>query len=239
MQTHSVRSRAMVSISGNSCMSAVRGQKVQERGLHPRRNILYRNVLKVESVSGSRADGEGRNPTKSTTIRPRAATRGLDVSASDVSSRKFNTNKHDGSLEVLSLLSELIEIQALTTAFENLAGRSAMIGVFVAATAEAILPWNGIFGEYAGADRLPYVYTFFEIGVALVGVGVLAGFLTVQWKGRRARFLEPILASLTSNFGSAGAVSKENVDNALELTIESVFTPMVVSNLIQEKKSDD
>lgn len=236
MQTNSVRSRAMVSISGNSCMSAVRGQKVQERGFYPRRNILYRNTLKVQN--GSRTDGEGRNPTKSTTIRPRAATRGLDVSASDISSRKLNNKKYDGSLEVLSLLSELIEIQALTTAFENLAGRSAMIGVFVAATAEAILPWNGIFGEYAGTERLPYVYTFFEIGAALVGVGVLAGFLTVQRKGRRARFLEPILASLTSNFGSAGAVSKENVDNALELTIESVFTPMVVSNLIQEKSDD-
>lgn len=226
-----------MSISGNSCMSTVRGQNVLQRG-YSRRISICTNKLKVENVGGGRTDGEGRNPTKSTTIRPRAATRGLDVSASDVSSRNLTKNKYDGSLEVLSLLSELIEIQALTTAFENLAGRSAMIGIFVAATAEAILPWNGIFGEYAGAERLPYVYTYFEFGAALVGVGVLAGFVTVRWKGRRARFLEPILASLTSNFGSAGAVSKENVDNALELTIESVFTPMVVSNLIKEEKED-
>lgn len=112
-----------------------------------------------------------------------------------------------------------------------------MIGFAVALTSEAILPLDGLFGEYSGRSTL--VLGLCLGGVVVIGLAAMAAYVSTlpgqsgaaaagsgAGRRRKSRFLEPVLASLTSTFGSEGSVTDKNVDTALELTMENVFTPV-------------
>lgn len=141
---------------------------------------------------------------------------------------------------VLPLLSELIEIQAITTAVENLAGRSAMLGFVVALTVESMLPM-GIFGGLNPGQTLSSSLMFgsHDHGAVAVMLGgsflvlcaSLAAYASTKKENIGSRFLEPTMVALTSHGDTS--VSKINVDRALESTMESIFTPAFLRKVFQ------
>jgi hypothetical protein len=128
---------------------------------------------------------------------------------------------------VISLLTDLLEAQALTRRFEQLAGRTAMIAAAVALAAELLMPSSaGVFGWAATSDlatQLAALGTFLlccSVGLAARTTGPL---------GARRRLLEPVLASLTSQRRSLAGVTQRNVDRSLDLLMDAVFTPLFIS----------
>lgn len=124
---------------------------------------------------------------------------------------------------VLPLLSELVEIQALTAAFETIAGRSAMVGFAVALSVELLVPHSGatgLFGQFDSAGA----FVFLVAGLVTCSVALAA---SSPVKLSRT-LLEPVLASLTSKSRSACSVTGRNVDGALDSAMESVFNPAFV-----------
>jgi len=126
-------------------------------------------------------------------------------------------------------------LQALTAKFETLAGRSAMIAFAVAATAEALLPHSGLFGNWQEAIN------FSLLVVALVLGSSLAAVVATNTKFRRnlgLRLLEPILVSLTSRSRSAGAVTGKDVDRVLDFTMDLVFDARFMRNVFPLESED-
>ena len=116
-----------------------------------------------------------------------------------------------------------LHMQAITSTFETIAGRSAMIGFAAAAAAEILLPHQagGLFGAWEQAQ-------VFGILVLCLCSASAALALKSPMKIGRSRLLEPVLASLTSESRSAGAITRANVDRALDSTLDSVFNPVFV-----------
>lgn len=128
---------------------------------------------------------------------------------------------------VISLLTDLLEAQALTRRFEQLAGRTAMIAAAVALAAELAMPSSaGVFGWAATSDlasQLAALGTF----MLCCSVGLAAR--TTARPATRRRLLEPVLASLTSKRRSLAGVTQRNVDRSLDLLMDAVFTPLFIS----------
>jgi hypothetical protein len=123
-------------------------------------------------------------------------------------------------------------LQALTTAFEQVAGRSAMIGFFLAISAETFqLPQNATSGIFGGVC-LDSVSDFAYLVAGLVACSAVLAYASPMKLGRT--LLEPILASLTSESRSAGALTDRNVDNALDATFASVFNPKFFSKVFPQ-----
>lgn len=141
------------------------------------------------------------------------------------SSRLAPAPFNDVEKRVLPLLSELVEIQALTTAFEQAAGRSAMIGFALAFSAELFLPQNATVGIFGGVCS-DSVGNFAFLVAGLVACSVALAYASPMKLGRT--LLEPILASLTSQSRSAGALTDRNVDGALDAALDAVFNQKFV-----------
>ena len=96
-----------------------------------------------------------------------------------------------------------------------------MIGFALSFSAELLIPQNaalGIFGNAAGSDS---VYDFALLVTGLVACSVALAYASPMKLGRT--LLEPILASLTSQSRSAGALTDRNVDGALDAALDAVF----------------
>lgn len=187
-----------------------------------------------------------------------------------VSPRRFQDNsesKHASS-RVIPLLSELVEVQvsiffaasysaidpnikpefnlqAATTSFETFAGRSAMIGFAVAAAAESLAgPGKGLFGESNSEQLVAFGILCASMIVsssmlAFISTRVSSSIFNKQ-KTIGIRFLEPVIASLTSLSRSQGAVSqKVNVDSALDSAMETVFSSSFVETAFPIMENDD
>lgn len=128
---------------------------------------------------------------------------------------------------LICLLTDLLEAQAVTRRFEQLAGRTAMIAAAVALAAELAMPSSaGVFGWAASSDlatQLAALGTF----MLCCSVGLAAR--TTGRPATRRRLLEPVLASLTSQRRSLAGVTQRNVDRSLDLLMDAVFTPRFIS----------
>lgn len=101
-----------------------------------------------------------------------------------------------------------------------------MIGFALAFSAEVFLPQNaalGIFGNAAGSDS---VGDFALLVAGLVACSAALAYASPMKLGRT--LLEPILASLTSQSRSAGALTDRNVDGALDAALDAVFNQKFV-----------
>jgi urease gamma subunit len=110
-----------------------------------------------------------------------------------------------------------------------------MIAFAVAATAEALLPHSGLFGNWQEAIN------FSVLVVALVLGSSLAAVVATNTKFRRnlgLRLLEPILVSLTSRSRSAGAVTGKDVDRVLDFTMDLVFDARFMRNVFPLESED-
>ncbi|KAI7843550.1 hypothetical protein COHA_002792 [Chlorella ohadii] len=127
---------------------------------------------------------------------------------------------------VIGLLTDLLEAQALTRRFEQLAGRTAMIAAAVALAVELAMPSSGgVFGWAASSDlaaQLAALGTF----MLCCSVGLAAR--TTGRPAARRLLLEPVLASLTSQRRSLAGVTQRNVDRSLDLLMDTVFTPIFI-----------
>jgi hypothetical protein len=101
-----------------------------------------------------------------------------------------------------------------------------MIGFALAFSAELFLPQNatlGIFGNAAGSQS---VGDFALLVAGLVACSAALAYASPMKLGRT--LLEPILASLTSQSRSAGALTDRNVDGALDAALDAVFSQKFV-----------
>jgi len=130
---------------------------------------------------------------------------------------------------ILPLLSELTAIQSLNARFENLAGRSAMLGFLVAAITESLLPGEqgqGLFGNLQDVGVL--------LAFATVLVSIAAFSATRNTTHRLGlQFLEAVITSLTSPTRSTGSVTNTNVDSALDSAFDMVFNRDFLSRVFR------
>ena len=145
---------------------------------------------------------------------------------------------------ILPLISELMEAQALAMSFETIACRSAMLGLVVAALSEAAYDANGVFNATAGESG-DVASAFLFLGLVLVLSASLLSAASVRSSGslwRRSlgrKFLEPVLASLTSSSRSSSGTSDKDVDSALDITFDTIFTAARVASMISKEVVDD
>lgn len=153
----------------------------------------------------------------------------------------------------------LVELQAITQKFEELAGRSAMVscsaeqrvlylwavllsfacsnserllqvGFAVAVAAELAAPQQGLFGAWDSGDFSLYGAT------ALLLVTVSALLATMSKRRLGLRFKEAVITSLTAFSRSRGSLTNQTVDSAVDYVFEEVFDKdMVLRNLIQDE----
>ncbi len=100
-----------------------------------------------------------------------------------------------------------------------------MIGFTLALSAEVLLPQNANSGIFGGVC-LDSVGNFGFLVAGLVSCSVILAYASPMKLGRT--LLEPILASLTSESRSAGALTDRNVDGALDAAFASVFNQKFV-----------
>lgn len=138
----------------------------------------------------------------------------VPVSLNDSPPSPAVQGKDADSLPVMSLISACIEMDAEVQRFELVAGRSAMIGFFVAIFVEVGTD-NSIFGVSDSALSL--------FGSLLVFSVVSAVVLAVNAKNRLgATFKEAVITSLTAVKRSAGSVSQSQVDKAVDYIFDIV-----------------
>lgn len=122
------------------------------------------------------------------------------------------------SARVLPLIAELLDVTTQTAILETYAGRTAMLGVAVAAALELLLPHQPLF--VADASRAPEL-----AGLVFAVVAASAGLAAASKRLRLgAALLEPVLASLTSESRSRGSVSRRSVDDAVDFIFEQSFS---------------
>jgi hypothetical protein len=100
-----------------------------------------------------------------------------------------------------------------------------MIGFTVAFSAELFLPQNNTVGIFGGVCS-DSVSDFAFLVAGLVACSVALAYSSPMKLGRS--LLEPILASLTSQSRSAGALTDRNVDGALDAALDTVFNQKFV-----------
>lgn len=120
--------------------------------------------------------------------------------------------------KVLSLVASCVEINTNLAIFEELAGRSAMVGFAVAVCAELALPQSGLFGAW-GSDNYN---TLLGASAALIAGAVILALSSKRQLGS-LRFQEAVLASLTALSRSASSITHRNVDSAVDYVFEQVF----------------
>lgn len=124
----------------------------------------------------------------------------------------------------------------MTAGFETLAGRSAMVGFAMAATAEALLPHSGLFGNWEEARDFALLVSAL---VALSSVAAAMSTRRMRYKfDLGQRLLEPVLTSLTSRTRSAGAITGRNVDGALDSAMETVFSASFMRRVFPSEADD-
>lgn len=109
-------------------------------------------------------------------------------------------------------------MQTQTAILETYAGRTAMLGVAVAAGLELLLPHQPLFA--ADASRLP------ALAAVVAALLAASAALAAAPKARRSSrlLLEPVLASLTSKSRSVGSVSRKySVDAAVDYIFDTSF----------------
>lgn len=138
-------------------------------------------------------------------------------------------NKNE-KLRVLRLISACVESNAITQKFEELAGRSAMVGFAVAVSAELAAPQQGLFGAWDSSDISLYAAT----AILLVTVSALLATMSKRRLG--LKFKEAVITSLTAFSRSRGSLTNQTVDSAVDYVFEEVFDrDMVLRNLIQDE----
>lgn len=133
-------------------------------------------------------------------------------------------------LRVLRLISACVESNAITQKFEELAGRSAMVGFAVAVLAEILTPQQGLFGAWDRSDISLYGAT----ATLLITVSALLATMSKRRLG--LKFKESVITSLTALSRSRGSLTNRTVDNAVDHVFDQVFDKdMVLRNLIQDE----
>lgn len=138
--------------------------------------------------------------------------------------------KRTEKLRVLGLISACVESNAITQRFEELAGRSAMVGFAVAVAAELAAPQKGLFGSWDSGDVELYGAT------ALLLVTASALLATMSKRRLGLKFKEAVITSLTAFSRSRGSLTNQTVDSAVDYVFQEVFDQdMVLRNLIQDE----
>lgn len=143
---------------------------------------------------------------------------------------KERQQKRAEKLRVLGLISACVESNAITQRFEELAGRSAMVGFAVAVAVELAAPQKGLFGSWDSGDVGLYGAT------ALLLVTASALLATMSKRRLGLKFKEAVITSLTAFSRSRGSLTNQTVDSAVDHVFQVVFDQdMVLRNLIQDE----
>lgn len=136
-------------------------------------------------------------------------------------------------LTVLPRLAACVEMEDLVSRFENVAGRSAMVGFITALFAETVAD-DGLFSNFTTAG-LPGLASYI-IGGLLAGTLLALG--TRETLG--AAVQEAVITSLTARARSAASVSQQQLDDAVDFFFErlDVFVP-VFDVALSEGSFDD
>jgi len=126
---------------------------------------------------------------------------------------------NDKSFKVLSLVASCVEINNNLAIFEEVAGRSAMVGFAVAVCAEVALPQSGLFGAWGSENYTNLI----GASVALIAGAVVLAASSKRQLGSLL-FQEAVLASLTALSRSASSITHRNVDSAVDYVFEQVFS---------------
>lgn len=125
-------------------------------------------------------------------------------------------------LRVIRLISACVEANASVIRFENLAGRSAMVGFLTAFFTELVIDGRGLFGNLGGEQASQFA----AFAVLLVSVAAAMGAASSRTLGRR--FTEAVLASMTAVQRSRSSVTVGgevdqvggNVDEAVDFVLD-------------------
>ncbi|KAK9838882.1 hypothetical protein WJX74_005141 [Apatococcus lobatus] len=133
-------------------------------------------------------------------------------------------------LEVVSRIAACVEMNAAVSRFETIAGRSAMVGVLVAALAEVLASSSeGLFGSW-GADELNLLG---GAGIGLLSCAVLLAASSKRRMGKR--LTEAVLTSITALSGVKGGARQRSIDNAVDRVFEQVFSShMIHHNFLED-----
>lgn len=125
-------------------------------------------------------------------------------------------------LRVIRLISACVEANASVIRFENLAGRSAMVGFLAAFLVELVVDGSGLFGNF-GPEQASQ---FAACTALLVSVAAAVAASSTRTLGRR--FSEAVLASMTAVQRSRSSVTVGgevdqvggNVDKAVDFVLD-------------------
>lgn len=151
-------------------------------------------------------------------------------------------------LPLLSSLSSLVELEAVTKKFETLAGRMAMIGVTVALSVEIVAGAPIIsLVSLANLGQLGQVTPdlgeelFMSALISAVSFASLLAIESMSSPGRRGQLLlEGVIASLTSIHRSGSAVTAlQGETGALDLAVDQIVTSLDVRFDDEEMKEEE
>jgi len=129
-------------------------------------------------------------------------------------------------MPVLGLVSAAIESQARVQQFEELAGRSAMVGFLVALAAE-VATERSVF-QALDAEQLSVV-----AGLSLASVGLAAG-LAATKETQLSDITEAVISSCTAVKRSASSVTQQQVDKAVDYMMDKAFNMGVLYTIMAE-----
>ncbi|KAF6258206.1 hypothetical protein COO60DRAFT_1520094 [Scenedesmus sp. NREL 46B-D3] len=147
-----------------------------------------------------------------------------------VAERSSGSNDSDsmGSLRVMSLISSLVDIEAQVQQFETVAGRSAMIGFFVALGAE-LATEQSIFRSVSASEAV-------SASAVLLGAILLAAAAAAANKRQNlgVDIKEAVITSMTAVRRSAASVTGKQVDFAVDNVLSKVFDMGVIYSLLAD-----
>ncbi|WIA40570.1 hypothetical protein OEZ86_013911 [Tetradesmus obliquus] len=147
---------------------------------------------------------------------------------SERSGDSSDSGRSAGSLRVMSLISSLVDIEAQVQQFETVAGRSAMIGFFVALGAE-LATEQSIFSSVSPSEAV-------TASAVLLGSILLAAAAATINKRQNlgVEVKEAVITSLTAVQRSAASVTGKQVDGAVDNVLSKVFDMGVIYSLLAD-----
>ncbi|KAL6751339.1 hypothetical protein V8C86DRAFT_2780462 [Haematococcus lacustris] len=128
-------------------------------------------------------------------------------------------------LRLLTSLSRAVEVQSTTLRFEQLAGRSAMLGTTTALCLELIRDGQPLLQQSTYS-------TAALASAGLVVMALAASLAAVQYRSTlSAPLLEAVISSLTAAKRSAASVSGSQVDSLVDYVVAKTFSMEVMRDL--------